>query len=80
MTKARKFLYAILVMVAIGLAFFGWSAYKVVHRIPEAYAAWDVGTMLVCFMERNDGRWPKSWDELAASIKPNDECVFMSWR
>ena len=76
MTNLRKVVYASLAVVATGVAFLGWSVLDTWRRLPEAYAAWDVGTMLVCFMERNDNRWPSSWNELAASIKPDDECVF----
>lgn len=76
MSNVRKFVYAILAVVAAGVAFLGWSVFDTWRRLPEAYAAWDVGTMLVCFMERNDNRWPSSWNELADSIKPDDECVF----
>lgn len=76
MTTARKIGVAVLAVVTAGLGFLGWSVFDTWRKIPEAYAAWDVGTMLVCYMERNDNRWPTDWADLASSIKPDDECVF----
>jgi len=34
------------------------------RHIPEAYAAWDTGTLLVEYMKSHDGRWPSSWNDL----------------
>jgi hypothetical protein len=58
----------LLLCVAIAVSgVVGWIAYGVVytlHRIPEAYAAWDTGTLLVEYMKAHDNRWPASWDDL----------------
>jgi hypothetical protein len=54
-----------IVTAALGLA--GWFGYGIVHtlnHIPEAYAAWDTGTLLVEYMRSHDNRWPTSWDDL----------------
>lgn len=58
------------VLATIVLGGFGAAAYfgyKIVHtvcHIPEAYAAWDTGTLLVEYMDLHDRRWPSSWDDL----------------
>ena len=76
MTRARKICLGIFAISVLGGVLFVWTILDTWRKLPEAYAAWDVGTMLVCFMERNDNHWPKSWDELTASLEPDDECVF----
>jgi hypothetical protein len=63
-TRGRK----IILLVAIAaLAVIGWIAYRVLHtaaHIPEAYAAWDTGTLLVEYMKTHEDRWPASWEDL----------------
>jgi hypothetical protein len=60
---------------AVGLTVFGVAAYFIYGavytwwRIPEAYAAWDTGTLLVEYMKSHDNRWPLSWDDLLAVVR-----------
>lgn len=75
MTTTRKTIACIVGAIALAVGIFLWSFVSTWRKLPEAYAAWDIGTILVCYLERNDDRWPRSWDDLAASIKPDDECV-----
>ncbi len=46
-------------IVAIG--WFTISLVTTIREIPEAYAAWDTGTLLTTYMDNNDGRWPSDW-------------------
>ena len=42
------------------------------HRLrhfPEAYQAWDTGSLLVAYMQQNDDRWPKDWDDLLSVLE-----------
>lgn len=75
MTTKRKIITYVVGVVAIIAGLLVWSFVSTWRKIPEAYAAWDIGTILVCYLERNDDRWPRSWDDIAASIKPDDKCV-----
>ena len=62
---------ALLVIAILLTALVCWVAYVVVRtqqHIPEAYAAWDTGTLLIEYMKQHDDRWPKSWDELISVI------------
>jgi hypothetical protein len=45
--------------------------------VENAYAVWNVAEMVVIHLERNDGRWPKDWEDLrpAARIFTKDENV-----
>src|SRR5437016_1878577 len=68
-TKKRRALIRKLVIgsVLLVLAVVGWYVIQFVlmmQRIPEAYAAWDTGTLLVEYMKVHNDRWPKSWDDL----------------
>lgn len=42
---------------------------RTVGKLPEAYAAWDAGTLLVAYM-RETNRWPQSWDDLLSVAEP----------
>jgi len=58
-------LFVCVAFVVLGVV--GWIAYGIMHTlhgIPEAYAAWDTGTLLVKFMESHENRWPTSWGDL----------------
>jgi len=50
----------------------GADVYMLRH-IPEAYAAWDTGTLLVEYMASHDGRWPSSWDDVRATLHSDSE-------
>lgn len=43
---------------------FGYSIYRTYRRLPEAYAAWDVGMLLVEYLKVHNRQWPRSWDDL----------------
>ncbi len=72
MTRGRK------IVLVVGIAIVGvvaWIAYGFLHtlrNIPEAYAAWDTGTLLTEYMKHHDDRWPKSWDDLL-TVLDSDE-------
>lgn len=75
MTRCRKILIGIIASVFIAVAVFvGCQIYALVytvHRVPEAYAAWDTGRLLVEYMKTHDNRWPTSWDELLTVVHPS---------
>ncbi|MEM8670489.1 MAG: hypothetical protein AAGG48_23385 [Planctomycetota bacterium] len=57
----------------------GWLAFslvRTVREIPEAYAAWDTGTLLTTYMQQNDGKWPTNWDDLATVIGDGQPMLF----
>lgn len=72
MTSGRKIaLTAVIVIVGV----VGWLAYGLLHTlrgIPEAYAAWDTGTLLIEYMKQHDDQWPKSWDELLTVVNSEE--------
>jgi hypothetical protein len=37
------------------MCYFGWRTIHTVRLLPEAYAAWDTGTLLIQYMESHGG-------------------------
>ena len=72
MTRGRK------IVIVVGAAIVGavgWIAYGILHtlrHVPEAYAAWDTGTLLTEYMKQHDDQWPRSWDDLL-TVLDSDE-------
>jgi hypothetical protein len=64
MSLRRKITVGIVVALLGFAIYFVSRAIYVVRHVPEAYTAWDTGTLLVAYMEANDDRWPSSWDDL----------------
>lgn len=63
--RRRRPILAVSIVVAVSVA--GWLAYgffRTLHRISQAYAAWDTGTLLVAYLQKHEDRWPTSWDDL----------------
>lgn len=64
LNRRRLFIYSsALIVLSFATYFVGGTIYVWWH-IPEAYAAWDSGTLLVRYMEKDDGDWPHGWSDL----------------
>ncbi len=51
----------------LAVAALGWLAYSLLstwYGIPDAYAAWDTGTLIIEYLDTHEGQWPRSWGEL----------------
>jgi hypothetical protein len=60
----------VLLIVATLVALGGWYAYRVLYTlrgIPDAYAMWDTGLLLIDYMQSHENRWPSGWDDLKES-------------
>lgn len=65
--KRRFLLWAIITVVAavaIGAAWFVTAANRLYR---DAYAGWEAAEVIIDYMEAHDGRWPRSWDDLAGA-------------
>jgi hypothetical protein len=58
-------------LLAIAILFIVWAitivyhVYQMVHsKIPESYAAWTTGNLMVEYLQTHTNRWPRSWDDL----------------
>ncbi len=74
----RPWLIAGLVAISLATWFVGRIAYVWWH-IPEAYAAWDAGDMLVWYMRSRNDAWPTGWDDLQAAVE-NEPALFLRGR
>lgn len=62
------------VLIGFGVCFVFAAAYVisglywVVHSvIPESYAAWTTGDLVVEYMQTHSNQWPRSWEDLNAA-------------
>jgi len=55
----------LLVAGALIAACYGYDVYrKVTVVIPNSYAAWATGDLIVEYIRTHDGRWPHDWEDL----------------
>ena len=78
MSLRRKITAAVILTIFSVVSYFGYKIVYTVRHIPEAYAAWDTGTLLVEYMKSHDARWPSSWDDLLSVMSSNsgDQIMF----
>jgi len=50
--------------LAAGAGFLIWFGYQVLQVPKQAYAVWWTADLVIEHMEKHDGAWPRSWDEL----------------
>jgi hypothetical protein len=67
MKTRNKILFASIIALAIPMAYILYAVLKL-REMPEAYAAWDTGVLLVEYMKSHDDHWPRSWDDLAEVV------------
>src|SRR2546430_2585264 len=82
MSLRRKITVAVVVMIISVTAYIGYGIIHTLRRIPEAYAAWDTGTLLVEYMKSHGNRWPSSWDDLLSAVRSDsgDRVMFRGAR
>jgi hypothetical protein len=66
--RARIILLCAAVVLAIVIGSVGYKFFKTYQSLPDAYARWDVGEMIVDYMGSHEDRWPASWDDLRPSF------------
>jgi len=64
MTLRRQITGLIAIAALAFVVWAGYGAFRTRRLLPEAYAAWDTGTLIVEYLKANDDRWPTSWDDL----------------
>lgn len=72
----RSIVRLIALSLAIAVGWFALSLFRTIREIPEAYAAWDTGTLITTYMDQNDGKWPSSWEDLATVIGDGQPMLF----
>jgi hypothetical protein len=59
-----KLLFVVLIGCAAAGTFVAYTFLRTVSELPDAYAKWDVGNLLIEYMETHDRAWPKRWEDL----------------
>jgi hypothetical protein len=68
----KRVLLVLAVLFVALVAMVGYDLYKWVHyRIPESYAAWTTGTLIVGYLETHTNQWPRSWEDLQSATNIN---------
>jgi len=82
MSLRRKIVVAVVLTIFGVVVYIGYDIIQTVRRIPEAYAAWDTGTLLVEYMKSHGNRWPASWDDLLSVVRSDsgDQVMFRGAR
>src|SRR5881398_3502811 len=66
MARARRHLIVGLVIAVVAIG--AWAAVvfiRAVLDVPrQAYAVWWTADSIIAYMERHDGAWPRSWEDL----------------
>jgi hypothetical protein len=67
-TAKRKIVRWLIVLTVLGgVAFLAYeyvTISRTLRNLPDAYAAWDTGTLIIEYMDTHAGKWPKSWNDL----------------
>lgn len=64
------------IVLLAALVFVGYMVYQYLYtfnHLSEAYAAWDTGTLLIEYMDTNEGNWPTSWEDLVGLIREDED-------
>jgi hypothetical protein len=61
-------LLGLAIVFAIGVCWFGYSLHRLVDvKLPESYAAWTTGNLMVEYLATHTNQWPRSWEDLRAA-------------
>lgn len=60
----RRVLLATVLFLILWLGYFGYSAFNTWRKIPESYAAWTTGNLIVDYLNTHSNQWPRSWEDL----------------
>jgi len=50
------------------LLWWGWEMLYILRGLPDAYAMWDAGDLVVDYMGKHADRWPSGWEDLQPSF------------
>ena len=58
---SKRLISIVALAVLLGVGFFVYRVAYMWWHVPEAYAAWDAGVLLVRFMETHEDDWPSAY-------------------
>lgn len=64
----KRLLLVLAIVFAMGACGLGYSLYQTVHvKIPESYAAWTTGNLMVEYLATHTNQWPRGWEDLRSA-------------
>ena len=64
----KRLLLALSVLAIVLISMIGYDLYRMVHtKIPESYASWTVGNVMVEYLQTHTNQWPRSWEDLRSA-------------
>jgi len=66
----KRLLAALAFLFVIVVSMVGYDLYRMEHsKIPESYAAWTTGNLMVEYLQTHTNQWPRSWEDLRLATK-----------
>lgn len=56
----RTIVVGVVLTIVIGV----WMVHQTLEGVRNSYAVWWVADLVVVYMETNENRWPRNWDDL----------------
>ncbi len=79
----KKITLSIVTVFILVSAYLAYKCYHVVYVvIPNSYAAWTTGDLIVEYLKTHNDRWPQSWDDLReakASIESRGDPIYWNF-
>lgn len=66
-TLWKRLLLAVAGFIAVVILLIVGSAINTWRLMPESYAAWTTGNLMVEFLQTHSNQWPRSWQDLQAA-------------
>ncbi len=66
--KRRIITFSIIAAVCV-MSVWAFRFFHTLRHVPEAFAAWDTGTLCVEYLRAHNDQWPTSWDELLTVLE-----------
>ena len=62
--KRHKWCLVALIVLAVGIGWFGYRIYKFGESIEDAYMMWWASNMVTGYMGKHQDQWPRGWEDL----------------
>jgi hypothetical protein len=64
----KLLLLAFVILFLVVVSIMGHALFRLVHcQIPESYAAWTTGNLMVKYLQTHTNQWPRKWGDLQSA-------------
>jgi len=63
----KQLIWGLIAVLLVVVLCVGYSVYQTWRLIPESYAAWTTGDLMVEYLRNHTNRWPEGWDDLRSA-------------